>query len=264
MLSGERLRAWIPAGALGEHLYYEASLGSTNDRAKQLAESGCPDGTLVVADEQTAGRGREGRSWFTPAGAALAFSVVLRPQNSSPDEIGGWTAVGALSVCQALQRLGAQADVKWPNDVLLSRRKVAGVLAEAAWQGESAEFVIVGIGVNVREEAVPGPRTLDYPATSVETCLGRRVDRADLLGSILAALGRWTAGFRLSEVLGAWEAALAFRGETVHVEGAGRAWQGRLSGLGPRGELRLRLDNGDSLLLPAEAMHLRPVDSGPV
>lgn len=278
MWSAERLRSLIPAGGLGEDLYYYPSVGSTNDRAKELAEAGCPTGTVVVADEQTAGRGRAGRGWFTPAGAALAFSVVLRPPEAPADDLApsgpraparrgetaGWTAVGALSVRDGLAALGAEAEIKWPNDVLLARRKAAGVLAEAAWRADAPTHVVIGIGVNVTPDSVPGPRLLDYPATCVETHLGHPVDRADLLAGILASLERWTAGFRLSAVLAAWEASLAFRGESVHVEGEGRAWQGQLSGLGPRGELRLRLDNGDSLLLPAGVMHLRPVDSGPV
>jgi len=264
MWSVERLRSLIPAGGLGGDLYYYPSVGSTNDRAKELAEAGCPHGTVVIADEQTAGRGRAGRGWFTPAGAALAFSVVLRPPEAPADDLAGWTAVGALSVRDGLAALGAEAEIKWPNDVLLARRKSAGVLAEAAWQDDAHSHVVIGIGVNVTPDSVPGPRLLDYPATCVETQLGRPVDRADLLAGILAALERWTAGFRLSAVLAAWEDSLAFRGESVHVEGEGRAWQGQLSGLGPRGELRLRLDNGDSLLLPAGVMHLRPVDSGPV
>jgi BirA family biotin operon repressor/biotin-[acetyl-CoA-carboxylase] ligase len=264
MLSGERLRALLPAGGPGEQLYYYASIGSTNDRAKELAAAGCPDSTVVVADEQTAGRGRAGRGWLTPAGAALAVSLVLRPESLSAEDLVGWTAVGALSVREALQRLGASCEIKWPNDVLLARRKVAGVLTEAAWDGDRVSSLVVGIGVNVRADSVPGPRTLDYPAISVEAAVDRAVDRAELLVDILSALGRWAEGYRLARVLAAWETALAFRGETVHVEGLGRAWQGRLSGLGPRGELRLRLDNGDSLLLPVEAMNLRPVDSGPV
>lgn len=93
--------------------------------------------------------------------------------------------------------------------------------------------------------------------------MGRRIDRAELLERILEELDRWRSA-RTGDILAAWESALAFRGEIVHVEGPGRAWQGRLSGLGPRGELRLRLENGDSLSLGGEQLHLRPVDSGPV
>ena len=264
MLNGERLRSILPAGMLADELHFYPSIGSTNDRAKELAEAGAPEGTLVVADEQTAGRGRAGRSWFTPPGAGLAFSVVLRPSEAKPVDMGVWTALGALSTRDALSHLGLTSDIKWPNDVLLGRRKVAGVLAEAAWQGETAAHVIIGIGVNVRPDSVPGPKTLDYPAVCVDTVLGRRVDRDLLLADILEALNRWHGRLRPGDLLTAWESALAFRGEVVHVEGGGRAWQGRLSGLGPHGELRLRLENGDSLLLPGEAMHLRPVDSGPV
>jgi BirA family biotin operon repressor/biotin-[acetyl-CoA-carboxylase] ligase len=263
VLTGETLRARLPAGRLADVLHFHPSIGSTNDRAKELAGSGAPEGTLVVADEQTAGRGRAGRPWFTPPGAALAFSVVLRPEESSGDTFGLWTAVGSVATMQALSAIGAPAEIKWPNDVLLERRKAAGVLAEAGWNGETPEYVVIGIGINVRPESVPGPKVLDYPAASLDDVLGRRVDRAELLEGVLAELDRWRRA-RASDILAAWESALAFRGETVHVEGLGRAWQGMLSGLGPRGELRLRLENGDSLLLSGEELHLRPVDSGPV
>jgi BirA family biotin operon repressor/biotin-[acetyl-CoA-carboxylase] ligase len=264
MLRGDELRSILPAGRLADELHFYPSLGSTNDRAKELAQGGAQEGTLVVADEQTAGRGRAGRTWFSPPGAGLAFSVVLRPAASSPEEIGVWTALGALATRAALVRLGTSPSIKWPNDVLLERGKVAGVLAEAVWEDDTVTSVVIGIGVNVRPESVPGPKTLDYPAVCVDSVVGRRVDRAELLADILGSLSRWHSRFRLDDVLSAWESALAFRGQVVHVEGGGRAWQGRLSGLGPRGELRLRLENGDSLLLPGEAMHLRPVDSGPV
>ncbi|HET7010297.1 MAG TPA: biotin--[acetyl-CoA-carboxylase] ligase [Anaerolineales bacterium] len=263
MLDGLQLRALLPAGGLADEVHFYESIGSTNDRAKELAEAGAPEGTLVVADEQTAGRGRGGRTWFTPPGAGLAFSVVLRSQHHPSEMQSVWTALGALATREGLLELGAAAEIKWPNDVLVDGRKVAGVLAEAAWRDEALAYVVIGIGVNVHPGSVPGPKTLDYPAECVDTVVGRRVDRAELLAGILGALNRWHRSFRLGEILTAWEAALAFRGEEVHVEGEGRAWRGRLSGLGPRGELRLRLENGDSLLLQG-AMHLRPVDSGPV
>ena len=157
MLRGDELRSILPAGGLSDELHFYASIGSTNDRAKELAQGGAPEGTLVVADEQTAGRGRAGRSWFSPAGAGLAFSVVLRPAASRPEAIGVWTALGALATRAALLRLGTSPTIKWPNDVLLKRGKVAGVLAEAVWEDNAVTSVVIGIGGNVRPESVPGP-----------------------------------------------------------------------------------------------------------
>ena len=143
-------------------LHYYHQIGSTNDEAARWAADGAPDLSLFVADEQTDGRGRLGRRWFTPAGSALALSLILRDQGQGsalPRHITRLTALGALAVCDALSDLYAlQAEIKWPNDVLLSRRKIAGVLAEAHWQGEQLVAVILGIGVNVRQAALPLPR----------------------------------------------------------------------------------------------------------
>jgi len=137
---------------LGEVLYFPR-LGSTNDLALSMLKHGCTHRTLIVADEQTAGRGRQGRKWFTPAGSALAFSLVFKDlpawQESAlnvGDLLGRFTALGAVGVCEALiQNYQLEARIKWPNDVLLNERKVGGILAEAQWQGEQVLGVVLGV-----------------------------------------------------------------------------------------------------------------------
>ena len=135
-------------------LRYLEQAGSTNDEAVNWADAGAPDLALVIADEQTAGRGRHGRRWFTPPGSALAFSLVLRDNlwtgtlESSPQAfqmvLSRLTALGAIAVSQALrQSLGLESQIKWPNDILLDRRKVSGVLTEAQWLGNQPIAIIL-------------------------------------------------------------------------------------------------------------------------
>ena len=139
---------------LGGIRYFER-IGSTNDEAAAWLKQGCPDLALVVADAQSAGRGRAGRKWFTPPGAGLAFSLVLRAGDATRQLLAqGNTArlngLGALAVCQALQEQHSlPAQIKWPNDVIVNGRKLAGVLAEAHWLGSELSAVVLGIGINL-------------------------------------------------------------------------------------------------------------------
>ena len=275
---------------LGPLRFYDR-LGSTNDEAARWAEAGAPDLSLVVADEQTAGRGRLRRRWYTPPGSALAFSLVLRPESSGsgpevqpilrapgsfPEEekdlsklpskfLPRLTALGALAVCTALResyRLSPQ--IKWPNDVLVGRQKLAGVLAEATWGGERLDAVILGIGVNVAPPSVPPEAEVSTPATFVEAVLGRPVDRWNLLRSTLAALLSWRSRLASPEFWQAWEDSLAFRGETVYLQVEGQApLEGQVLGLDQEGALRLRLPTGEVTTLQIGEVRLRPVDSPP-
>jgi BirA family biotin operon repressor/biotin-[acetyl-CoA-carboxylase] ligase len=162
----QALLADLPLGSVR----YFATVGSTNDLAGRWVEAGAPDLALVAADEQTAGRGRLNRRWITPPSSALAFSLVLK--NPVEADVLRYTALGALAVCDALNAALSPvlpAQIKWPNDVIATRRKLAGVLAEAHWQGESLTAVILGIGINVAPPSVPPDEQLNYPATCVES-----------------------------------------------------------------------------------------------
>ena len=167
-LAGLALPAWR----------YCELVGSTNDFALAWGEAGAADGSLVVADEQTAGRGRLDRRWFTPPGAALAFSLVLRPNPAELTCVARFSPLGALAVQQALAvNLNLPAEIKWPNDVLVGRRKVCGILAESTWQGETLTALVLGIGVNITPAAVPPADQLLFPAGCIETALGKPVPR---------------------------------------------------------------------------------------
>lgn len=240
-------------------LRYFSSIGSTNDEALVWAAQGAPDLSLVVADEQTAGRGRAGRKWYTPPGAALAFSVILRPSAADTPLHTRTVGLAALAVAESLRTRSLASQIKWPNDILVDGRKVAGILLESVWVGALVDFAIVGIGVNVSGSAVPLDRALNFPATSLEAALGRSPDRAGLLHDILAALLAWRAQIGTDGFMQAWERLLAFRGQRVQIhEGGQPALTGLLAGLEPDGSLRLEDPDGRPLIVYFGDVRLRP------
>lgn len=204
---------------LGRVIEYRERVGSTNDLAKELARGGAPEGLLVLADEQTSGKGRLGRSWSTPPGAALAMSLVLRPE-MPPYHAPRITLAAAVAVCEAVRELtGLPAGIKWPNDVQLGGRKLCGILTEMEAEMERVAFVVLGVGVNVslrREEMDPAFRE---SATSL-ALEGARVRRADLARAILtrleSAYGEMIAG-NWSLVLDRWRALSVTLGAGVRV-----------------------------------------------
>lgn len=241
---------------LGDVRYFE-TLGSTNDEALAWAAEGAVDLSLVIADEQTAGRGRGDRKWFTPKGTALAFSLILRPTTSEP--IPRTPGLAALSITDALQGLGLDPRIKWPNDVLLNGKKVAGILIENIWTGAEVDSLVVGMGINVFEPSIASSHPLMFPATSVESELGREPSREDLLYAILTALLARRPGIDALEFMTAWENLLAFRGEQVRITRDHETLaQGELLGLDADGGLRLRNEKNQILSMPFGEVSLRP------
>ncbi|HKY84539.1 MAG TPA: biotin--[acetyl-CoA-carboxylase] ligase [Anaerolineales bacterium] len=255
MRYGEELRATLPAGGFGEVLYAYDSIASTNSRAAELAMDGAAEGTLVVADHQTHGRGRGGTRWYTPPGSAVAMSLILRPAAAWGLR---WTGLGALAVAEALKGEGLPAQIKWPNDVLIEGGKVAGVLVEAAWEGNRPLHLILGIGIDVGADSVQKLGSLSFPAKAVEAHVGRMVSRTQLIASVLRSLETWYPRVGTEAFLDAWEGALAFKGGRVQVETGDRLLEGRLLGLGRDGEARIELASGEVVFAGGEASNLRP------
>jgi BirA family biotin operon repressor/biotin-[acetyl-CoA-carboxylase] ligase len=254
------LAARLPVGSLGVRWAFHASVASTQDLARQAAERGAPHGQLVIADWQSAGRGRGGKRWHTPPGKALAFSVVLRPVQGDRQAPLRWNVAPALALCDALQALSLEAQIKWPNDVLLGGRKCAGVLLEVVWHQDRPHYGVLGVGLNVLHGAEPAPGALDFPATCVEEQLGRPPDRLDLLVAVLRSLDAWLAPQDAGNLIAAWEARLAYLGEQVEVNLGGSILSGRLAGLDAGGRLKIveasgrvqLLDHGEASLRPAQ------------
>lgn len=264
MFTEARLDKRLPVRGLGSPLHFYETIGSTNDRAADLARQGSPHGTLVVADEQTQGRGRAGRVWNTAAGTALAYSLVLRPAGD-PDlsDPQGMNVLGALAVVDYLRELGAQAGIKWPNDVLLAGRKVAGVLAEASWMGDRLEWIVLGTGVNIRRGSVPPRTEISYPAISLDQGLGRELDRGEVLVGVLDSLGHWLGIAGTKEYRDSVLDRLAFLGEQVEVSGGDRRMHGTLEGIDAAGRLELRTAEGKLMVISAEEFQLVPRDFDP-
>ena len=252
----------IPLGGLR---YFEQT-SSTNDIALAWAAAGAADLALVYAEQQTAGRGRGSRRWFTPPGAALAFSLVMRPLPSEEQSIPLFSALGALAVSEALAIHGLQPEIKWPNDVLLNRRKVCGILVESVWLGEKVESIVLGIGLNIKPESVPPPEQLNFPATCLEAEQPspqhkiQTLERAVLLQQILQSLLDWRALVATGIFLQALEGRLAYRGEQVEIWADGQALRsGQVDGLEQDGSLRLLSPQGQVFTVQFGEVHLRPV-----
>jgi BirA family biotin operon repressor/biotin-[acetyl-CoA-carboxylase] ligase len=264
---------------------YFNQLPSTNDEAANWIKAGCADLSLLIADEQTAGRGRGGRKWFTPPGSALAFSVVLRLD----DQINKLLALqnttrlnglGALAVCLPLQKkYRLPAKIKWPNDVLVNGEKLAGVLTESHWVGNELTAVVIGIGINVATESVPladwdAENPHPYPVTCVESQVNQPVNRWDLLNEVLDEFIIWRDLLSSPVFLQTWQDNLAFLGEWVQIvnpESETTKKMGQIIGLEVDGSLKIMEESGKLSYLkfgeirpsdsPFGEFRLRPIDS---
>jgi BirA family biotin operon repressor/biotin-[acetyl-CoA-carboxylase] ligase len=189
----EGFRRRLRTRDLGRTCYGFDVLASTNASLHALGQQGAPEGTIVLADEQTAGRGQANRVWISPPRCNLYASVLLRP-SIAPAQAPLLSLLAAVALVDTLRQEGAVCGIKWPNDVLIRRRKVAGILAEMETHRDSIEFVVVGIGVNVNmtQEALQdhlGP--IAQTATSLRVSLGREVCREALLATLLEHLEQW-------------------------------------------------------------------------
>lgn len=247
------------AGLPIPQIHYFDRIGSTNDEALAWVAAGASDGCLVVADQQTQGRGRFQRRWVTRAGAALAFSLILHPTAAETNQVGLLSPLGAVAICQALEKqVGLSPQIKWPNDVLLQRKKTSGILAEASWMGGQLQGVVIGIGINIASEAVPPASEVLFPATCVEEAAGKPVDREVLLQAVLEAIFDWRARVHTQAFHQAWEERLAFRGEWVRIEESGQApVTGQVMGIDLAGNLLLRNQAGETVTVVVGDLHLR-------
>jgi BirA family biotin operon repressor/biotin-[acetyl-CoA-carboxylase] ligase len=220
---------------------------STNDVIEKLARDGVAEGVVVFAETQTKGRGRLGRTWHSPARRGLWFSVLLRPK-LRPQEITQLTVASATALHRAIaQHTRAKPEIKWPNDLLIKGRKVAGILTELSAELDCVKHVILGIGVDVNQNAGDFPADLRKRATSLKAETGRAVPRADLAVTILRELdndyARLTQG-RFTELADEWEAHCTTIGREVVIRTGDRHIRGRAESLGEDGALLLRTEHG--------------------
>jgi BirA family transcriptional regulator, biotin operon repressor / biotin---[acetyl-CoA-carboxylase] ligase len=236
---------------IGHDVRWFGEVGSTNDIASALAEKGAPEGTVVVADSQTAGRGRIGRTWWSPPGAGLYVSIVLRPPHAVIPLL---TIAAGVAMAEGVEAAtGLAVQVKWPNDLYVDRRKLGGLLAESA---NAMTWVIVGVGINLLRASYP--LDLAEKATSVESELGRAPDRGLVLGECLAALATRYRDLRedgAARVVAAWRHRAAMTlGRRIEWDDAGSVRQGRAEDVAADGALLVRVDGA---LVPVRAGEVR-------
>jgi BirA family biotin operon repressor/biotin-[acetyl-CoA-carboxylase] ligase len=248
----EALRKARAAARIGHRIEYFDTIGSTSDRVRELAATGAAEGVVVIAEAQTRGRGRLGRRWESPPHRNLYLSVLLRP----PIEPGNTpliALVAGLATAEAVARWVPQAQIKWPNDVLIDGRKTAGILTELHADGD-ALAVIVGIGVNLNLEIDELPAELQDKATSVSAATGQPIDRADFAATLLSQLQERYDQFRdagFAALRRAWDDRSCLNGRRVTISGAGPARSGTVLGLSDDGTLRLISDEGSEMRVVA-------------
>jgi BirA family biotin operon repressor/biotin-[acetyl-CoA-carboxylase] ligase len=253
----------LPSSRFSARVHHFTSVDSTNRVARQLGRDGDPDGTVVIADEQTAGRGRRQRTWVSPAGSGLYVSLLLRPPFDPLESGVAVQLVAGIAVAEVLtETLPHKPVLRWPNDCYVLERKIAGVLVEAETTGRGFDFLVCGIGLNVNHQADDFPPDMRDRATSMSLQVGHEVSRYDILVRLLGALDAWEAAWRehgLGPVRERW---LELSPETVcgrvSVQTDTGLLEGTTDGLTDSGRLRVRAGDGLHELTVGEVVRLTP------
>jgi len=232
---------------IGNDLFFYDSIPSTNMVAMELASKGCPDGTVVISDAQTAGKGRLGRSWISPPGKNLYLSIILRPA-LSPRDATALTLLAAVACTSAIRSATSlAASIKWPNDLIVGQRKLGGILTEIKADIDHIIYAIVGIGINVNLNAEDMPEEIKAIATSIFVETGGHFSRSDLAGAILLEFDKWY-GHLLRKgkkvVADEWLTLSSTIGKRVRAAAVNQTFEGVAEGIDDDGLLILKLNDG--------------------
>jgi BirA family transcriptional regulator, biotin operon repressor / biotin---[acetyl-CoA-carboxylase] ligase len=257
----ELLRRHLTTETVGHHVYIFGTVDSTNRVLARLADRGAAEGTVVLAEAQTAGRGRQGTSWFSPEGANLYASILFRPQ-LAPRELPLFAPIASLALAETVWLEGAPARIKWPNDVLVRGRKLGGVLVEAPVIGDRVLYVILGIGVNLNVEPAQLTAALGEPAeaaVSLREALGRDIDRNVFAAALLSRLEKWHHTFATrgpDAVRAAWQARDVLRGRRLEARSGGAVCEGWCQGIDADGSLIVEDDAGQARRIVSGAVRV--------
>ena len=245
-IAEEEVASRLQTERMGRQIRYFSRIDSTNQYAKRIAEEGAPDGTLIIADEQTAGKGRSGRTWVTPPAEAIAFTLLLRPK-LSPDRISMVTLVMGLAVTNAVNSLyGVSAGIKWPNDVVITGRKLCGILTEMSAEVRQVNYIVIGVGINANLTSFP--EEIREIATSLKLEMGRDINRAELIARVMTEFERLYAEFEAQGDLGAvmqeYNELCLNAGSKVRVLDPNGEYTGTSRGINSMGELLVETEDG--------------------
>ena len=246
-LNPDKVQQGLGAKRFGREILFFHKIASTNDFGREVASFGAPEGTIVLAETQTAGRGRSGNKWFSPLGG-LWFSLILRPKLHVPDAT-GLTFMAGLAVAEVLeQTYNLKVKTKWPNDVLLNGKKVCGILTESSLAEDRVNFVVVGIGLNanfVPEQALP--EKMSKMATSLEAELERKIELEELLRKLLERMETVYDTYLAKgsvHIVGEWKKFAAFLGSEIRVISENEEVKGLALNVDNQGALILKLQDG--------------------
>lgn len=244
-LNESSLKSLLHNKIIGKNLIVLDSIDSTNDYLKKLGNEGCENGTVVIAREQTKGKGRLGRTWQTKKDDGIAFSVLLRP-NAAPSEVSAITPLAGLAVCKAIREYTKlDCVIKWPNDIIVGRKKLVGILTEMSAEFDAVEYVITGIGINVDHTSFP--EEIAFKATSLLLETGRHFDKNEFLACVLGHIENEFVKNNLEltpTALAEYTDLCATVGRSVTFQRGTRRISGMAVGVSEHGELKVMMSDG--------------------
>lgn len=249
-LNESSLKSLLHNKIIGKNLIVLDSIDSTNDYLKKLGNEGCENGTVVVAREQTKGKGRLGRTWQSKKDDGIAFSVLLRP-NVAPSEVSAITPLAGLAVCKAIREYTKlDCVIKWPNDIIVGRKKLVGILTEMSAEFDAVEYVITGIGINVDHTSFP--EEIAFKATSLLLETGRHVDKNEFLACVVEHIENEFVKNNLEltpTALSEYTDLCATLGRSVTFQRGTRRISGMAVGVSEHGELKVMMSDGTICLV---------------
>ena len=263
LLLPQEIQPRLHTKIIGQTMHHYDDIPSSNNEAKRLAAEGAPDGTVVVAEAQSTGKGRLSRGWFSPKQKGIWFSVVLRP-SFLPQEAPKCTLLAAVAVARAMRRLGFEVGIKWPNDILYGGKKLVGILTEMSAEMERINFVVIGTGINVNLSPEDFPDEVKDIATSLAMVKGEPVSRAALFAEVLDAMDALyieaeANGF--GAALDEWRRYSVTLGQEVNVIGVKETFEGTAADIDEDGALLIDTAEGRRRVLAGD-VSIRPRKQG--
>ncbi len=244
ILSYEEIKAYLNTDFIARKIYYFNTLDSTNKKAKEIAQDE-EEGTVIIAEEQTQGKGRMGRSWISPKGKGIWMTMILKP-NLEPMKVPKMTLIAAAAVHKALNKLGIKSQIKWPNDILVDGKKVCGILTEMSGELNMVNYVIMGIGINVNLDEEDIPDELKDIAGSLKLTTGKKINRKELAANILNEFEKLYLSFKeednIEEVLKICKENSILLGEEVRIIRGNNIRIGKAIDINDNGELVVKFE----------------------
>lgn len=247
LIDEKSIRRYLHTNWLANTICYDKQMYSTNIKAKQLGETGAKNGTFVITDSQTKGRGRRGKTWVSPSGVNCYFTILLRPDLAA-EKASMITLISALALARAIKDKGElETVIKWPNDIVANGKKLCGILTESSTDLEYINYVVVGIGVNMNQTEFP--EEIRHIASSIQVETGRHVNRAELIGCFLDYFESYYEMFLksgdLSALAGEYNALLVNRGKEVKIVEQNRERVMKAIGIDETGALMVENETGE-------------------